>query len=692
MWDRIQRIEAVHPNGTVCLSTKSNTAQIVSRCRAWTATRTVASDAASMANWLASFAGSSTSTAIRGRRIDVTNCDELEKAIDAGCSFDPAPVDQFSVDMQKNGGDFTIAFWVRPIGAMSMNENPASGKDRNGDARFYPHLSFMASTSPPQHNLQWGLWSNSNGEVRVHSSCRRLPLDIYENIEVRATSGSDWTFMAISRKNTSTSANPPMTWTATNEMKNWKATDLAACLFNPQSFFSSIEINYPMLLSPIMMIPTAIDFALAQQLYLSSKNNMDLRHGPRLTRRDMLQEQLLPLYKADFLPRSVLIAPPIIFQTRVKHSSSCPYAYSSIFIQQQHTRVLSAKCAHPYQFPEPVLTRPENTVSCPGPREVNDTWFGILPSDFGGRRGYADMLFSLSDNPFLFRDDQVKATRDFLDSSTESASIILLFFTPSLGMTSVLRVNCDFIGNAAGSIEFELDHYEMLEGRALTNVLVCQILVLFNVVFILFDSVLVLRGLWKNAHEQQQSIFTNVSALVKLSIDFVLSIAVLVFVSMRIPSKTSSSHNTVRLVGEISNITWRSPETTLQQKTSVLIASLTQFMKLINEETKLNGFCSIILICSLFRVIQCTAVHQRLALFTGTITRAADHLLHALYLILLFIFFFAAFAYWRFGAYRKDFSTFQNCVMYNFMMFFGKFPEDWAGLDQPTRMTVSSSS
>jgi len=335
---------------------------------------------------------------------------------------------------------------------------------------------------------------------------------------------------------------------------------------------------------------------------------MDMRNGPRLARRDMLQEQLVPIYKADFLPRSVLIAPPIIFQTRVQHSVTCPYSYSSTFIQEQHTRVVSGKCAPPYLCTDSVLTHPESTVSCPGHKVVNGTWFGLSSSDFGGRLGYADFLFSLTDNPFLFRQDKVQATRDFLDNSTESVDIILLFYTPNLGMTSVLTVTCDFVGTNAASVDFRLDHYEILEGTALSNYLVCQILVLVNIGFMLLDVVLVLRGLWCKASEEESSCITyvraNVPALFKLLIDFVTSIMVLVFVAMRIPSKTSSSADTQRLIGELSNIAWDSQQLTMQQKTGQFFSSLSQFLDLINLETNLDSFCSFILFVSLLRVIQ----------------------------------------------------------------------------------------
>ena len=46
---------------------------------------------------------------------------------------------------------------------------------------------------------------------------------------------------------------------------------------------------------------------------------------------------------------------------------------------------------------------------------------------------------------------------------------------------------------------------------------------------------------------------------------------------------------------------------------------------------------------------QCTALHPRLALLTGTIAKALDDLFHASILILLLMCTFAAIATWRFG-------------------------------------------
>ena len=51
---------------------------------------------------------------------------------------------------------------------------------------------------------------------------------------------------------------------------------------------------------------------------------------------------------------------------------------------------------------------------------------------------FADFLFSITDNDFVFRKNMdgggnLRSTSSFLDSLTQSAKVVLVFFTPSKG-------------------------------------------------------------------------------------------------------------------------------------------------------------------------------------------------------------------------------------------------------------------
>ena len=64
------------------------------------------------------------------RRVNLTDCEELEAAIDEFCTFDDGAVRDFTADVKKNGGEFSIGFWVKPLGDESL---------MSAD-KFFPHV------------------------------------------------------------------------------------------------------------------------------------------------------------------------------------------------------------------------------------------------------------------------------------------------------------------------------------------------------------------------------------------------------------------------------------------------------------------------------------------------------------------------------------------------------------------------
>ena len=281
----------------------------------------------------------------RSRRLNMTNCDELEAAIDEECTYNGTQVTEFTKAMKKNGGDFTISFWVKPTGANSLVS------DLSQKPMFVPQVLcmpvqlygcmhvplcvcltnqlttnhnstqiwFYGKTTPPQAQVGFGLWhTNPNGEVRVDSKCGRGIMWPYENVPLSdSASTSEWTFISVVRKNSTSNT---YLQTATNLLKFSEAGELAPgglCLFDPESMINALEMNYPMLISPIMLIPEAIPFANVQQAYLQGRTKMVSRQGPRLSARVAKEETAIVVKKQDFASRTVLIAPPIIFQVCV---------------------------------------------------------------------------------------------------------------------------------------------------------------------------------------------------------------------------------------------------------------------------------------------------------------------------------------------------------------------------------------
>eukprot|EP00961_Rhodomonas_salina_P174914 2359476-Rhodomonas_salina.2 len=88
-----------------------------------------------------------------------------------------------------------------------------------------------------------------------------------------------------------------------------------------------------------MMVPEAVPVALLQQQYLSDRSSMEVKDGPSGTADDLAS---IEVEKEDFTKASVLVAPPIIFQTRamprcaVPQASECSNSFAQQFIKDQH--------------------------------------------------------------------------------------------------------------------------------------------------------------------------------------------------------------------------------------------------------------------------------------------------------------------------------------------------------------------
>jgi hypothetical protein len=275
----------------------------------------------------------------------------------------------------------------------------------------------------------------------------------------------------------------------------------------------------------------------------------------------------------------------------------------------------------------------------------------------------------------------VRSTDDFIDSATQTAIVIFVFFTPDSGLTSVLTWATKFMENAAGGGSITVEHYEILEGSELNSYLAVQIIVLFFVILIVIDSfheikkmvMCVCAGVCvrvcvtysyvdictdTNMHAYmharthtlilthshtphiQRQVFVSTKTYqwtkaLKIVIDLATCASTLAFVVMRIPTKTVSSKEASRLVGSISQLQWESTSLTLNQKTEEFFKGLSEMLQLIKTDSYLDSFCSVILFASLVRVIQCTALHPRLALLTGTLGHALDDLWWVVYCVLL---------------------------------------------------------
>jgi hypothetical protein len=123
----------------------------------------------------------------------------------------------------------------------------------------------------------------------------------------------------------------------------------------------------------------------------------------------------------------------------------------------------------------------------------------------------------------------------------------------------------------------------------------------------------------------------------------------------------------------------------LSVKTKSFFTTIEALRRLTGTEEFINMLFNIILLLNLLRVIQCTSLHPRLALLTGTLTHAWDDLWHTAILTCLLMLCFAGIGTWRFGNTLEGFGSFERTLQTEFEMLFGGFPEAWSNDPQLPR-------
>ena len=160
VWNRIMLISSMlegglgirQRNGTICLASHLDAEFVYQKCLEWHDRQGSGSkggrgvsalDDKEIEEYLTNM-----NIARLHPRINVTDCEELKHSIDEHCSFDGDQVADFTRDVLKQGGNFTLALWIKPYSSEALNK----------DGRFHPTMTFWTSLSPPKHLFSAGLW------------------------------------------------------------------------------------------------------------------------------------------------------------------------------------------------------------------------------------------------------------------------------------------------------------------------------------------------------------------------------------------------------------------------------------------------------------------------------------------------------------------------------------------------------
>jgi len=660
-WKSIRRIESRSKNGTICLANNLDKQRVLDQCNEWLPS--INTDGL-VWQWQ-----NDVEERLEGQhRVNLTECQSLHDAVDETCNFDITEVEKFTTDLKANGGDFTLGFWFKSLGDQSLSS----------DGRFLLSVHFLSTISPPFSNVMFApMVSGSKGEVRTRSRCTGAwepGLVHSEEIEMSLPSqDGEWTFVAITKNNKGAAQGKAEATVATNAAKQTESQGRwNMCLGDEKALFSAIEVNYPILMSPIMMIPQHLPFGMLQDIYYQQAGEMGIRAGPLVASGER-QQTKIAIDKVDYVRKSALMATPIIFQERVHPTATCPYEYSTDWIQSQHDKVLDM-CTLPFTCSDNVMQNSEATLSCAGSPVLDEREFGLEPQVFENV-GFADFLFSITDTQFLFRDGKLISTDSFIDSLTKSVRIILVFFTPQYGMTSVMSVDADLSGPASVTVETNMQHYGIIEGVRLTEYIIVQCMVLIFIFSMVLDTVytaIKVRRRW-----QIDNLAPHPATLLLMGVDILSIIMTTCIVIVRLPAKMSSAEAVRDVLSSLDGIKWAGSEVRVLDKKAAFFEAVRDLLQLIENEATVDTFLNMVLIILLIRVIQCTSLHPRLALLTGTILKAMDDFWHSALLIGLIMCSFSGIGTWRFGAEREEFASFLTTMQTLFMMMLGEFLPDW---------------
>jgi len=200
-WDRIRLISPTNGNGSLCLGQGFDKNTVVKECKSWLESLAVGlngerildpSDGCSetLQKISPTFCALVTQRGLvfLSRTLNLTDCAQLETAIDESCDFDMKPIRDFTRDMSTNDG-YAIGFWVKPVDELSLSED-----------QFIPKISFHNSISPPQTFLSVSKDDqDTTAKIYVQSRGRCGPHENYD-VPLQDFSTSGWSFVAISEK------------------------------------------------------------------------------------------------------------------------------------------------------------------------------------------------------------------------------------------------------------------------------------------------------------------------------------------------------------------------------------------------------------------------------------------------------------------------------------------------------------
>jgi hypothetical protein len=533
----------------------------------------------------------------------VWNCAVLQKAVNPFCSFrvDNDWSKTVHSEIKQNGG-YTLSFWWK---AMSNTKWDTINKGQ---------MLFYSSVVPPRVLFALDFYgkgegSNINYWMEAYSTCSPTfenfaNIDGGQNFEVGLWYHVSIVFGAPDPTGTNTKYVMLMAGATPASI----ASSMCAYMPATEDLIQAITVPGGLLLTPIELTSRPMSVKELQSYYYNWDSKILLRKGPSSLDEDRAEleiEYVVP--PAGFPHKMSLVAPPILLQTRRKRTSNCTYALGSEYNNKVWENAVDVTCQDPYVCPEELMTVPTSLMACSSP-ESDERFFGKNPTVRSGKEMYFEFLQSISDAPFLVRDDEPRSARAFIDSQTTYVNCLMVAYSPQYGIVSTINIMAEL--EADVRVDYEIQHYQSLEGDDYNTYRTVVIIAFVLSAIVLIEKAITIRYMiW----EEEWPGF-----VVDMIIQVILPV---LYFALRFTNISNSKKHILQTIGTegLAGVPWSSRTVDLEEKIAAFFTSLDKLDQLNAIEKSMSIFYFVLCSLQLLRLIFQTSAHPRTAILIKTL-------------------------------------------------------------------------
>ena len=375
-------------------------------------------------------------------RTDLWDCDAVEKDLDERqCSWDPAWIQPFKLDV-KETKFYSVTIWMKPT-------DNSYGMPRF----FFPYIRLTSRLSRPftiatigekipikEDQLDFLDWRFGRQFIRFTGNVDYKDWTmLYLSWEF---DGSRWTkCMTVNNKAQKCYCPKPCCHPPIPEQScpdNAPPLDIDENAESPidalpENFLEAVEANTEVLLAPLEFTAQRQSRSELQAHYYKRKAELEKIQGPSKSEQDRVEtfDSMTTKEVGSFDEKLGLVAPPLLFQTRLQ-ISSCNKAVGDPFLAAQLALVNSSHCTVPGMCQG--VSSAKHMMQCVDTEESLESYFALNTTTLNGEKGFSDYLFTYSDNPIVVRGGMTLPTRNFFDSKTLEGKVVASFVSPGLNL------------------------------------------------------------------------------------------------------------------------------------------------------------------------------------------------------------------------------------------------------------------